>query len=246
MDIVVHKQSYVHFSCCLHCRNIIINLLFLFQGLMERNSMSIVPEDWDDSEKTDASDVNDADSDCNSSSQPIPLVRYTSLAELSTIATNCGTAKGFLGEPSIQEQWISLAPRADEDQNQITTQLNLNWSQSLLTTPPKLVHTTASSTNPAGDEPLTPTANLKMLVSAASPAIRDREIKKRELFPGEESSAFETLQAAASLGLISNAKRSDSQGEDKIVDEQSSQMDGTLDKITVSRKDKSLGLLCQK
>jgi len=31
-------------------------------------------------------------------------------------------------------------------------------------------------------EPLTPTANLKMLISAASPDMRDREHKKKELF----------------------------------------------------------------
>ncbi|EDO31446.1 predicted protein, partial [Nematostella vectensis] len=71
------------------------------------------------------------------------------------------------------------------------------------------------------DEPLTPTANLKMLVSAASPAIRDREIKKRELF-------------------------TDSPGSPAVVPSFALPMENGSEKIAISRKDKSLGLLCQR
>lgn len=43
---------------------------------------------------------------------------------------------------------------------------------------PDLLHVTPVKHSVAAVEPLTPTANLKMLISAASPDIRDREMKK--------------------------------------------------------------------
>ncbi|KAM6435820.1 transcription factor E2F7 isoform 1-T1 [Liasis olivaceus] len=77
-------------------------------------------------------------------------------------------------------------------------------------------------------DPWTPTANLKMLISAASPDMRDRE-KKKELFRPIENNEF------------SDALPDSSQCD--TVD------DGTTDeyeKQRPSRKQKSLGLLCQK
>nr|XP_014426702.1 transcription factor E2F7 isoform X1 [Pelodiscus sinensis] len=77
-------------------------------------------------------------------------------------------------------------------------------------------------------DPWTPTANLKMLISAASPDMRDRE-KKKELFrPIENSEQNDTFPDSV---------------QDDMVD------DGTMDefeKQRPSRKQKSLGLLCQK
>ncbi|XP_007529686.1 transcription factor E2F7 [Erinaceus europaeus] len=75
-------------------------------------------------------------------------------------------------------------------------------------------------------EPWTPTANLKILISAASPDIRDRE-KKKELFRPIENkgSAYtDSLQ----LDVVG----------DSAVDR--------FEKQRPSRKQKSLGLLCQK
>nr|XP_056703112.1 transcription factor E2F7 [Euleptes europaea] len=77
-------------------------------------------------------------------------------------------------------------------------------------------------------DPWTPTANLKMLISAASPDMRDRE-KKKELFRPIENSEFGDA--------FPDSSQSDA------VDE------GTADdyeKQRPSRKQKSLGLLCQK
>ncbi|XP_004676561.1 PREDICTED: transcription factor E2F7 [Condylura cristata] len=74
-------------------------------------------------------------------------------------------------------------------------------------------------------EPWTPTANLKMLISAASPDIRDRE-KKKELFrpiENKDDAFTDTLQLDVG---------------DSAVDE--------FEKQRPSRKQKSLGLLCQK
>ncbi|XP_072129283.1 transcription factor E2F8 isoform X1 [Mobula birostris] len=80
---------------------------------------------------------------------------------------------------------------------------------STMTTPTKLQDSTVG-------EPWTPTANLKMLISAASPEIRNRE-KKRELLVDEDhtSEAVENLQ---------------------------NQLSG--EEFHPSRKEKSLGLLC--
>lgn len=75
-------------------------------------------------------------------------------------------------------------------------------------------------------EPWTPTANLKMLISVASPDIREREMKK-VLFALTENDA-------------DKVKSADAAAEDAEVEEE----DGAEKKP--SRKQKSLGLLCQK
>lgn len=74
-------------------------------------------------------------------------------------------------------------------------------------------------------EPWTPTANLKMLISAASPDIRDREKKKGLFRPIENKDAVFTDSLQLDVG-------------DSAVDE--------FEKQRPSRKQKSLGLLCQK
>lgn len=216
---------------------------------MESKSVALTPEGWDNDQTTNtdhvASDCDDTESECNSSSQSIPLRRYPSLAELSSIATNCEGTNMVSDELPIQEKQLMPAPTVEDCKNQITSQLNSIWNQAPPATPPKVVDTAKNSTNQTSDDPLTPTANLKMLVSAASPAIRDREIKKRELFPGESFNTFESLHTAANA-LISNSRQSEAFGGDKTVNEDSTQVDYGGNKITISRKDKSLGLLCQK
>lgn len=73
-------------------------------------------------------------------------------------------------------------------------------------------------------EPWTPTANLKMLISVASPDIREREMKK-VLFALRENDADKAGRADAEM-------------------EEEGEGDDTEKKP--SRKQKSLGLLCQK
>ena len=213
---------------------------------MESNPSLLIPEGWDDDHTiTDTDHIgNDCDgteSECNYSSQSISLRRHPSLAELSCIATNCEGTNMVADEFPIQEQQLMPAPSVED----CKIQLNSIWNQGTPVTPPKAIGTAKSSTNQTSDDPLTPTANLKMLVSAASPAIRDREIKKRELFPGQSFNTFESLHTAANA-LISNSKQSEELGSDKTVHEDPSQVDYGGNKITISRKDKSLGLLCQK
>ncbi|KFQ88743.1 Transcription factor E2F7, partial [Phoenicopterus ruber ruber] len=76
-------------------------------------------------------------------------------------------------------------------------------------------------------DPWTPTANLKMLVSAASPDMRDRE-KKKELFRPIENSKQSDTPDSLQYDVV----------DDSTVDE--------FEKQRPSRKQKSLGLLCQK
>ncbi|NWX44400.1 E2F7 factor, partial [Steatornis caripensis] len=76
-------------------------------------------------------------------------------------------------------------------------------------------------------DPWTPTANLKMLVSAASPDMRDRE-KKKELFRPIENSEQSDTTDSLQYDMV----------DDCTVDE--------FEKQRPSRKQKSLGLLCQK
>ncbi|KAM4882460.1 transcription factor E2F7 [Thomomys bottae] len=102
----------------------------------------------------------------------------------------------------------------------------IDLSKQKLFTPERNPITPVKPVDRQQGEPWTPTANLKMLISAASPDIRDRE-KKKELFRPIENKddAF-----ADSLQL-------DAVG-DSAVDE--------FEKQRPSRKQKSLGLLCQK
>ncbi|KFQ75313.1 Transcription factor E2F7, partial [Phaethon lepturus] len=76
-------------------------------------------------------------------------------------------------------------------------------------------------------DPWTPTANLKMLVSAASPDMRDRE-KKKELFRPIENSEQSDTPDSLQYDMV----------DDSTIDE--------FEKQRPSRKQKSLGLLCQK
>ncbi|XP_010226655.1 PREDICTED: transcription factor E2F7 [Tinamus guttatus] len=76
-------------------------------------------------------------------------------------------------------------------------------------------------------DPWTPTANLKMLISAASPDMRDRE-KKKELFRPIENSEQKETSDCLQYDMV----------DDSAVDE--------FEKQRPSRKQKSLGLLCQK
>ncbi|KAL0963131.1 hypothetical protein UPYG_G00350140 [Umbra pygmaea] len=79
-------------------------------------------------------------------------------------------------------------------------------------------------------DPWTPTANLKMLISAASPDIRDREMKKVLFRPIEN-------ERKADGEDVKMDDQFDAAEEDEVVDE---------DEKKPSRKQKSLGLLCQK
>ncbi|XP_074554532.1 transcription factor E2F7 [Halichoeres trimaculatus] len=99
---------------------------------------------------------------------------------------------------------------------------------------PDLAHITPIK-HTALAEPWTPTANLKMLISAASPDIRDREMKKVLFRPIENDK-----EKPASPEVVVE----DLEVEDSCQFEAADEEDDAEKKP--SRKQKSLGLLCQK
>ncbi|XP_071500696.1 uncharacterized protein [Diadema antillarum] len=93
--------------------------------------------------------------------------------------------------------------------------------------------------------PLTPTANLKMLLSAASPEIRNMENKKKK------ARLFEGLVEVASQGAVPPSIGSDASTGENVTQLgllNSSQEESGVDdsEKANNRKSKSLGLLCQK
>lgn len=86
-----------------------------------------------------------------------------------------------------------------------------------------------NSENTDSNQPLTPTANLKMLFSAVSPELRNRENKRQELFRAEQSDeSLQEFPATAEIDIEISASQESESGK------------------SGSRKEKSLGLLCQK
>ena len=93
-------------------------------------------------------------------------------------------------------------------------------------TPPKI-----SSLGPCDEnDPLTPTANLKMLISAASPEIRNLDRRKEQAKQQQLEEAIRDMKTE---------KTSSQEGADQDDDRESVQGGGR-------RKEKSLGLLCQR
>ncbi|XP_056311119.1 transcription factor E2F7 [Danio aesculapii] len=94
---------------------------------------------------------------------------------------------------------------------------------------PEITHITPIKlTEKAHADPWTPTANLKMLISAASPDIRDREMKK---------TLFKPIENKEKIAEEEEEEELDDSCQFEALDESERRP---------SRKQKSLGLLCQK
>lgn len=135
-----------------------------------------------------------------------------------------------------------LSPRSKLKQSLIT---NIKHEESTSsrpsTEPTSCKPNTERSVTPTPEEddiqaPLTPTANLKMLFSAMSPEIRNRD-KRKELFQEEQSEMTKSV--------LDQDKTKSVQVDEVEIEDITNDLDGDSWKPG-SRKEKSLGLLCQK
>ena len=132
--------------------------------------------------------------------------RHGSLAELSTIAV---TEKEALDRQENSQNSDSNESSGSKEQDFGYLCQNVGVQLEVNSTPTKI----SQIENTPCNDPLTPNANLKVLMSVLSPAIRDRE-EKRDLF-------------------VNNVQNT---SDEVVVDKPN----------TYSRKNKSLGLLCQR
>ncbi|XP_062914522.1 transcription factor E2F7-like isoform X1 [Mobula hypostoma] len=122
-----------------------------------------------------------------------------------------------------KENWFRSSPKTP-----VKTELAPSAvSRRKCCTPDRVQVTPSKLPDKSPPEPWSPTANLRMLISAASPDIRDRE-KKKELFRQIENERVESAGDVIQLVAV----------DDGATDE--------FEQQRPSRKQKSLGLLCQK
>lgn len=141
--------------------------------------------------------------------------RHHSLAELSSVAVSEKIALDK-SENSQNSDTSESSRSFESEEYESTSNESLKYTSAINSIqlchvgPSQIVQLTPTKIEAEGQasDPLTPTANLKMLMSVVSPAIRDREAKKMTVEVAEE-----------------------------VI----------IEKPTIySRKDKSLGLLCQR
>ncbi|GCB63758.1 hypothetical protein scyTo_0011666 [Scyliorhinus torazame] len=132
------------------------------------------------------------------------------------------------GKKVTQKENLFMEPKRTSPKTPVKTQLTpsmVSWRKCC--TPDRVQITPVKLTHKSSPEAWSPTANLKMLISAASPDIRDRE-KKKELFRQIENENIGSINNIIQLAAI----------DDSATDE--------FEQQRPSRKQKSLGLLCQK
>lgn len=178
-----------------------------------KESMSFVPRNIVDIHDWVGDDPSDEQQACPPSKI---FQRHGSLAELSTIAVIEKKAMDIQENSQYTDSLGSCATFDIENDSQ-----DKEFCYSSRNVGAQLeIHATPTKVSPVAstpcDDPLTPTANLKMLMSVVSPAIRDRDEKRRDLFVENQANC-----------IVS---------EELIIEKPNG----------YSRKDKSLGLLCHR
>ena len=138
--------------------------------------------------------------------------RHRSLAELSTVAATEKEALDRQESSQCSDISENGSTNDPEGQEYNCSSQNVGAQLEVHSTPTKACETESLLSN----DPLTPTANLKLFMSVVSPVIRDRDEKKRDLFVNDAKGTTSTV----------------------VVDKQINTL--------YNRKDRSLGLLCQR
>ena len=165
----------------------------------------------------------------------LPLSQGSTLSTLSTASSNINTKSDldYLMEAVKHEhnELSNEAQRPSRNRPTYSTSHTENMAARLNPVTP----TKPKEESSTGLDPLTPTANMKLLMSAVSPEIRNREKEQRETVK-KETAAETNNNYRTAVPPQKGTKRKASQS---VEDEED-------DTQTSGRKEKSLGLLCQR
>ncbi|XP_070542044.1 uncharacterized protein [Ptychodera flava] len=164
-----------------------------------------------------------------------------SLFPSSRDVTDHGICQNVTQNVKQEHESTISAPQPEQSTFQISNQPFVPNSVLNETSPPakgNCVPVTPTKPAEADMDPVTPTANLKILLSAASPDIRERDNRKKELFKDQRCWSYPIQESSAPT-----FSRKLSEGKEDQLSEEELYEDAIK---PVSRKDKSLGLLCQR
>lgn len=186
-----------------------------------------------------APNVEDKDSDGELNMERIPFAKNTFRMDIKH--------QNFLSNDKLTYKVLSSQNKENMNAavNKIEHQDNLSESldNEIIENNNNRPITPANDPDTGSGQPLTPTANLKVLYNAMSPELRNREEQKRDTSDEDAGDSPGNSQQQDRARVFDN-EHSDYQFETII--ELTSSQEETDHSYGPSRKDKSLGLLCQK
>lgn len=186
-----------------------------------------------------AHNVEDKDSDGELNMERIPFAKNTFRMDIKH--------QNFLSNDKLTYKVLSSQNKENMNAavNKIEHQDNLSESldNEIIENNNNRPITPANDPDAGSGQPLTPTANLKVLYNAMSPELRNREEQKRDTSDEDAGDSPGNSQQQDRARVFDN-EHSDYQFETII--ELTSSQEETDHSYGPSRKDKSLGLLCQK
>lgn len=185
-----------------------------------------------------APDVEDKDSDGEFNMERIPFAKNTFRMDIkhqNFLSNDKLTFKVLSGQ---NKENMSAGVNTIDQQDNVSEAFDIEIVENNNNRP----ITPANEPGAGSGQPLTPTANLKVLYNAMSPELRNREEQKRDTSDEDAGDSPGNSQHERFSQI--DSQHSDYQFE-TIIELSSSQED-TDHNFGPSRKDKSLGLLCQK